>query len=376
LLVVLAAVLGTSIGHLAWHSQRAASPVNPFTGPGSGASPFGGFPGDGGGSSNGGSGPSNSSGGPANVGNIATKVQADLVDINTTLQYQQALAAGTGVVLTSNGVVLTNNHVIAGATKISATDIGNGKTYTATVVGYDESHDIAVLQLKHASGLASAKIGDSSKLAVGQAVVGIGNAGGQGGTPSSAGGSITALNQSITASDELDGSNEQLSGLIATNANIQSGDSGGPLVDKNGTVIGVDTAASGGFSFSSQNGQGFAIPINQAMSIHQQIKAGRGSASVHIGPTAFIGVLIDPQGSGQSSGAVINQAVAGGAAANAGLQPGDTITSINGQTVSTAAAITKLLIPFHPGDHLRLGWIDTSGQAHTSTVRLTQGPPA
>ena len=107
-----------------------------------------------------------------------------LVDINSTFGYQSAQGAGTGIVLTSNGEILTNNHVINGATKISVTDVGNGQTYNANVVGYDDSGDIAVLQLQGASGLQTAKLGDSSSVAVGEGVVGIGNAGGTGGTPS------------------------------------------------------------------------------------------------------------------------------------------------------------------------------------------------
>ena len=132
-------------------------------------------------------GPGNSgsegSGGPSDVGAIATKVDPAVVDINVTFNYQQAEGAGTGIVLTPNGGILTNNHVIDGATKISVTDVGNGRTYPATVVGYDNTHDIAVLQLQGASGLQAVKLADSSRLSVGEAVVAIGNAGGTGGTP-------------------------------------------------------------------------------------------------------------------------------------------------------------------------------------------------
>ena len=127
------------------------------------------------------------------------------MDVKSTLGYQQATSLGTGIVLTSNGEILTNNHVINGATSVSVTDIGNGKTYKATVVGYDESHDIAVLQLSGASGLTTATTGDSSTVGVGDSVVALGNAGGVGGTPSVAAGAVTALNQSITASDESSG---------------------------------------------------------------------------------------------------------------------------------------------------------------------------
>ena len=139
-------------------------------------------------------------------------------------------------------------------------------------------------------------------VSVGEDVVGIGNAGGTGGTPSAAGGTVTALNQSITASDEGDGSSEQLTGLIETNADIQPGDSGGSLVDTSGQVLGIDTAASAGFSFQSSGqssgNQGYAIPINEAITIAKQIEAGTSSSTVHIGATAFLGVEV-AQGSQQ-----------------------------------------------------------------------------
>ena len=232
---------------------------------------------------------------------IASRISPGLVDVTSTLGYAGATAAGTGIVLTSNGEVLTNNHVINGATSVKVTDIGNGKTYQATVVGYDASHDIAVLQLTGASGLTTAATGNSSTVRVGDNVVGLGNAGGRGGAPSVAAGTVTALNQSITASDEGSSSSEQLSGLIETNADIQAGDSGGPLVNSHGQVIGVDTAASSGSQFGNGSGgssdpfggfgdngssnsgqqtttQAFAITINTALSIANQIESGHASA--------------------------------------------------------------------------------------------------
>ena len=239
------------------------------------------------------------SGSPSNVSAIAATVDPGLVDINSTFGYEQASGAGTGIVLTSTGEILTNNHVIDGATAISVTDVGNGKTYKATVVGYDATQDIAVLQLQGASGLKVANIGDSSKATVGEGVVAIGNAGGTGGTPSAAGGSIIALNQPITASDELGGTSEQLTGLIEVNADVQPGDSGGSLVNGAGQVIGIDTAASGtngandpfaAYESGGSGNQGFAIPINEALTIARQMVAGTASATVHIGSTAFLGV--------------------------------------------------------------------------------------
>ena len=230
-----------------------------------------------------------------------------LVDVVSTEVDQGAVAAGTGIVLTSDGTVLTNNHVIRGATSIKVTDVGNGRTYTAKVVGYDASQDVAVIQLQNASGLTTANLGDSSSVQTGDSVTALGNAGGKGGTPSVATGTVTALNQGITASDEGSGSNsEQLTGLIETNADIQPGDSGGALVNSYGQVIGMNTAASSGTQFQSQSGQAavqaYAIPIDHAESIAKQIEAGQGSSTVHIGATAFLGIETDGSSSGSSSG--------------------------------------------------------------------------
>ena len=148
------------------------------------------------------------------------------------------------MVLTANGEVLTNNHVVDGATSIKVRDIGNGRTYTATVVGYSSSNDVAVLQLNGASGLSTVTIGNSSSAAVGQQVVALGNADGKDGTPSVATGKLTGLGTSITAQDQGSGTAEHLTGMIQTNADIQPGDSGGPLLNAKGEVIGMDTAAS------------------------------------------------------------------------------------------------------------------------------------
>jgi S1-C subfamily serine protease len=320
-----------------------------------------------------------------------------VVDINVVFDYQGAEGAGTGIVLTSNGEVLTNNHVIDGATKISVTDVGNGKTYGAKVLGYDNTHDVALLQLEGASGLQTAKLADSSKVAVGQAVVAIGNAGGVGGTPTSAGGSVLALDQSITAADQLDGTSEQLFGLIETNANIQSGDSGGPLVNAAGQVLGMDTAASTSFAFQTQGNQGFAIPVNSAMAIARQVSAGKASADVHIGPTGFLGVGVVSNPSNVSglpnfpgfsespgsstpypnvAGADIENVVTGGPAATAGVTGGSVITSLDGHAVTSGMQLTHLLVPHHPGNRVELGWVGPSGQSHRAMVTLASGPPA
>jgi S1-C subfamily serine protease len=319
--------------------------------------------------------PAGTSGGPSDVGAIAAKVDPGLVDVDTDLGYQGLAAAGTGIVLSSQGLVLTNNHVINGSTTIHVTDIGNKKVYTATVVGYDESSDIAVLQVNGASGLTDASLGDSTEASVGQQVVAIGNAGGTGGTPSAAGGSITALGQSITASDAGDGTSERLQGLIQTDADVQPGDSGGSLVNTKGVVIGVDTAASEGFSFSGGGTEGFAIPINTAVALARQIVAKRGSSTVHIGATAFLGVSFKPQANATLSDSVF-AVIAGTAAERAGLARGDVITRLGTASISTPGDLTKVLVGYHPHDSVVIAWRTPQGATHTAKVTLTAGPNA
>ena len=321
--------------------------------------------------------PSGSTGDPAS---IAAIIDPALVDIVSTFSYQQAEGAGTGIVLTATGEILTNNHVISGATSISVTDVGNGQTYTATVVGYDAAHDVAVLQLQGASGLQTASIGTAAAT-VGEAVVAAGNAGGTGGTPAAAAGSVTALSQSITASNELTGTSEQLSDLIQVDANIQSGDSGGALVDSSGAVIGIDTAGSSNYALSSQTGRGYAIPIADAMTIVTAVEAGQGSTTTHVGDSAFLGVLMGSSGNGRVSrtstaGALVGGVVAGDPAAKAGIVAGDTITSLGGKAVDSATTLGQLMIGYHPGDTVTIGWVNASGTAHTAKVTLVSGPPA
>jgi len=310
---------------------------------------------------------------------IAAQTDPGLVDIVTTLGLQGGEAAGTGQVLTSTGEVLTNNHVIDGATSIRVTDIGNGLTYQAKVVGYDQTRDIAVLQLQGASGLQTVTLGNSSSAAVGQKVVALGNAGGRGGSPSVAVGHITGLGASITASDGFSGASERLRGLIHHNAPIQPGDSGGPLVNTAGQVVGINTAASSGFQFQSGRTQAFAIPINQALAVASQILAGHSSSTVHIGRTGLLGVQVQAGNAavnGLPAGAFVAGVVPGDPAAQAGITAGDVITSVDGHRVTSPAGLQAAMERHHPGDRVTVGWTDQSGQAHSATVTLVTGPAA
>ena len=341
---------------------------------------------------------SSAAGSPSNLTAIAQKVDPGLVDINTVLSYQTEEAAGTGMVLTSTGKVLTNNHVIEGSTSISVTDLGNGRTYSASVLGYSRTNDVALIQLKGASGLQTVSLGDSSSVKVGQSVVGIGNAGGVGGSPSVAGGSITALNQAITASDQgsLGTTTEHLTGLIQSDCNIQPGDSGGPLVGTNGKVVGMDTAASTAQGYSingATTGEGYSIPINTALSIVHQVEASKTSATVHIGGTGFLGVLVQSVGatrsglgvrtptalpsgtaSSGSGGALVVGVIPGTPAKSSGIASGDVITSIGGQKVTSVSDVTKIIMGYHPGNTLKVAWTTQSGASQSATITLASGP--
>lgn len=304
---------------------------------------------------------------------VAATVDPALVDITATLTYTSGAVSGTGIVLSPDGLVLTNNHVIDGATTISATDVGNGQQYTATVLGYDHSADVALLQLEGASGLPVAVLGNSGQTAVGEPVVGIGNAGGVGGTPSAAEGAVLALHQCIKATNGYDHTSEQLEGLIATDAAIRPGDSGGPLTDSAGQVIGIDTAASEGYRLGLAAGRGYAIPIDAAMALVKRIESGEGSAAVHVGQTGFVGIGI---AASSERGVTVAQVFYGSPAAQVGLASGDVIVDVAGQAIASPTALSALLVRYHPGDSVTIVWRDQSGAVHTGSVRLAAGPAA
>ncbi len=302
---------------------------------------------------------------------VTAKVERGVVDVVSTLGLQSAEAAGTGMVVTATGEVITNNHVVNGATSVQVTDVGNGRSYSAVVVGTDAANDVAVLQLDGASGLATVMFGNSTNVSVGDTVVAMGNAGGVGGKPSTAGGTVTALGQSITATDP-DGLSEQLSNMVQTDAAIQPGDSGGPLISADGQVIGMDTAASNGYTMQIAGAEGFAIPIDRARAIAADIEAGKASTTIHIGPSAILGVSVQDASIG--TGAEIVGVFDGSPAQKAGLAAGDMITTLNGETVSSASELTDALRAFHPGDTIDLAWADSSGRHQTSSIRLVTGP--
>jgi S1-C subfamily serine protease len=368
--------------------------INPEGGSGFGALPGSGGSGSGGnGSAGTGSGGTNSGTGSLNASALATKVDPGIVDVTSQLKYSGDTAEGTGMIISSSGLVVTNNHVIDMATSVSATLVVSGKTYTARVVGYDDTDDVALLQLVGASGLKTVSLADSSKVKVGLQVLALGNAGGEGGLPSTAQGTVGGLDKSISASDSGAGTTEKLKDMLETNAPIEQGDSGGPLVNGSGQVVGMVTAADassgpGGLQTATT---GFAIPINRAITIANEINAGHASATVHLGLAGFMGVNVADASSPSdcatggdgfggvggfspavSTGALICDVYPGAPADAAGLAGGDVITSINGTSVSSANSLTSLMANDSPGSRLSIGYVNENGTKHTATVTLTE----
>ena len=224
-----------------------------------------------------------------------------------------------------------------------------------------------------ASNLKTASLGDSGSVNAGQSVQAVGNAGGTG-RLSFASGTVTNVDRAITVSDDQGGS-ENLSGLIETNAAVRPGDSGGPLLNSAGQVIGMDTAASAGNDVAqTTTNDGYAIPINNAMSIARQIESGNGSGSVHIGGTAFLGVE-STANSYSGSGAVISAVVPGSAAEAAGLSAGDLILSVGGHTISSPDELSAIVLTQKPGASISAVYLDQSGATQTTNLTLASGPP-
>jgi S1-C subfamily serine protease len=364
---------------------------------------------------------SSASSGATGIQAVVNKVEPGMVIINSTIQYQSEAGAGTGMVINSDGLVLTNNHVIEDSTKLTATVVATGKTYPATVLGYDTTGDIALIRLQGASGLTTVPLGNSSTVKAGDPVVALGNAEGQG-TILPAAGRITGVNKTITASDEGGTiTSETLHGMLETNAGIVSGDSGGPLSNAAGQVIGMDTAGQS-VNFGEQaSSTGFAIPINTALSVASQIAAGHASSVISIGYPPFIGIYaatgttssnpqtqaeqqaeasgnpfggyggfggyqpscytsdsdlqIPSQVAPANSGALVDGVICGSPAASAGMTGGAVITAVNGKSVGTPDQLESILATFRPGNTVTITWMNLNGQTTTSTLHLVAGPP-
>ena len=315
-------------------------------------------------------------------GSAGTSPVGTIVDINTSEQVLGAdglrpLGAGTGMVLTAVGEILTNNHVVEGASSIQVTIPGHGSS-TATVVGVDPTDDVALLQLNGASGLPTIALGDSSTVQAGDPITAIGNAFGRGGQPTATTGTVAAVHRSITARDPSGTSSERLNDVIQIAADVHPGDSGGAVLNAHGQVVGIITA---GPSQSSGNGTGFAIPINNAIGIVNEIRAGHGSSEILLGERGFMGVAVQPVdpataaqlGLSDTAGILVAGVQPGSPAAKVGMTAPAVIRTIDGQAVNTLDELGTAIHSKVPGEQIQVTWVDQQGQ-HTATVTLASGP--
>ena len=315
-----------------------------------------------------------STGGNLDTAAIAAKVDPAIVDINTVVGTGQA--AGTGMIINSTGEILTNNHVVDRSTSIQVTIAGRFQTYSAHVIAADPRADIAVIQVDGVSGLPTVSFASSSAINVGDAIVALGNALGQGGTPDVSQGRITALDQTITAS-EGGAKSEQLSGMLQSDATIYPGDSGGAIVNLSGQVVGMITAgAVQGFRSSASN-VNYAIASDTILSVVNQIRSGQASSDIIYGQTGFIGVSvqnIDARIAAQlnlnvSTGALVVAVQAGSPAAGAGITRYSVITAVGGSQISSIADLGTALLAHRPGEQVSITWVSRGG-THTATVTL------
>ncbi|MCC6831240.1 MAG: trypsin-like peptidase domain-containing protein [Thermoleophilia bacterium] len=296
------------------------------------------------------------------------QLERGIVDIEVS-ESGGGAAAGTGIVVGTDGVILTNNHVVKGSTRIRVRDVRTNRRWSAEVLGYDVTGDVAVLRItKRGVSIRTARLGNSAKVRVGDPVIAVGNANGSGGRAEVSHGVVSRLNRSINVEGAL-GEMERLTGVIQTTTPLAPGESGGPLYNAAGRVVGMTAAAS--FTVA----RGFAIPINRALAVVRQVRSGKDSATVHIGPTAFLGVRLVTGVSG-GDGAVLAGVLAGSPAAEAGLRAGDTVTALDGTRVASGAGLAGLIGRHRPGDVVTVTWTDQTGATRSARVTLTTGPTA
>ncbi|MEV5651899.1 trypsin-like peptidase domain-containing protein [Nocardia sp. NPDC052254] len=308
---------------------------------------------------------------PLDVAAVAAAVEPELVNINVATRPSGMGAAGSGIVLGADGEILTSHHVVKGAATISVGDLGNGAHYPATVLGYDSDEDIALLSLTGADALRVARIGSSAGVQIGDQILAIGNAGGTG-SPTATPGTVTALNSSIVARDAADLSRKALIGMIEVAAPVVSGQSGGALVDRTGAVIGVVTAASGELARSEGHASGYAVPIDRALDVVRQIRTGIPTDTVHIGPTATLGVLASDA---KPTGARVDVAVYGLPAFAAGVNSGEVIVAVDGRSVTSAQTLGAALNVRRPDEVVHLDLVEPDGTRRGLAVPLVAGPP-
>ena len=302
---------------------------------------------------------------PLDIYRLLDRTQPSVVSIRARVSSSGA-EAGSGVLISADGMVLTNAHVVAGATAIRVT-LFDGTTKTANLIGSFPDDDVALIQIKDASGLTPAELGSSNDIRVGDPVVAIGNALNLGGQPSVTEGIVSAKNREIQAAEGT------YKNLIQTDAAINPGNSGGPLINASGQVVGINTAI-----IKDAQNIGFAISIDAIKPLIEDLKQGKGAVTPD---TAFLGVstqsIIDVNAATiekykvtTEDGAFVSEVTPGSGAEVGGLQPGDVITKIDDQSVTTAADVGTAIRKKMPGDSVTIEY-EREGAKQTATVTLT-----
>jgi len=327
------------------------------------------------------SGNADTSGGTAAAGHDIEQVAAAVLPsvVKISARTSQGSGSGSGVVLSSDGQILTNNHVVADSVGDLVVSFNDGTTAPAEVVGTDPLTDLAVIQARDVSGLATASLGSSDEVKVGQEVIAVGSPFGLESTVTS--GIVSALDRPVDTGSTSDGQSAVFPG-IQTDAAINPGNSGGALVNTAGEVVGINTAIRTASSTvgggAGSIGLGFAIPIDQARPIVEQLAAGE--APTH----ALIGVSVsDAAASGGAAtsgagadGALVQDVTAGSAGAEAGLAAGDVITAVEGAPVSGADGLIAMVRKYRPGDEVTVTRLRDGDTAEvTLTLDSDEGTP-
>ncbi|WP_043639272.1 S1C family serine protease [Nonomuraea candida] len=299
------------------------------------------------------------------VAEVAARVQPSVVMI------QGRTGEGSGVVLSEDGLILTNNHVVVGAGQGGQMSVkfSDGKTANAGIVGTDPATDLAVVRAEGVSGLTKATLGDSDRLKVGDPVLAIGSPLGLDGSVTA--GIVSALDRTLTLGDEQrqlppgwggqQSAPATIGGAIQTDASINPGNSGGALVNAAGELVGINTAIA---SQAAGGGVGFAIPVNTARQVAEQlISTGKVSH-------AFLGVSVT-DATGDVPGALIRQITAGSPAEQAGLRQGDLITKIGDKPVDGGDTVVGQVRGFKPGQEVKITYM-RDGATHEVDVTLME----
>ncbi|MFT4299693.1 MAG: trypsin-like peptidase domain-containing protein [Aeromicrobium sp.] len=297
------------------------------------------------------------------VESVAAEVMPSVVQIN--VRNGEEGGSGSGVILSGDGQILTNNHVVEtaadGGTIMVA--FSDGTNAQASILGRDPVTDIAVIQADDVSGLTPAKLGSSADLVVGQDVVAIGSPFGLESTVTQ--GIVSALNRPVESSD-ASGDNATVFPAIQTDAAINPGNSGGPLVDLAGNVIGINAAIRTDSSASGSIGLGFAIPIDLARNVAEQLVKGDTVEHARIGVTVTPATEKDEL---TGIGAEIREVESGGAGDDAGLKAGDIITALDGHPVASSSALVAAVRGHQPGDTVKITYL-RDGKSDTVDVKL------